>query len=494
MTRGAQSRVAVADPTGGLLLVYPPLTSGRCETETFGLLSAAAHRATMKCRIHGIPTVWSYRHHTGRRRSPLPNGRPPLGCWQPDGHLEHPEAPDARLVIGPVGQLMMHAVLGAGVPIAHNGLNSKSRIPVHRALFGKEGPTMRAVVVHAPKDLRVEDMTTSARGGLRPAAGQVRVAIETGGICGSDLHYYQHGGFGVVRIQEPMILGHEVAGIVAELGEDVTGLHVGDRVAVNPSRPCGVCRYCQRGAHNHCLDMRFYGSAMRMPHIQGAFRDQLIADAGQCHRVMDSVSAGEAALAEPLAVCLHAVRQAGPLLGQRVLITGSGPIGVLCAIAARRAGALEIVATDIAAPPLAVMKRLAGDTVLNVAENPDALASYSGDKGTFDVMFEASGNAGALVGAFDALRPGATIVQVGLGGDATLPLNVIVAKEFALKGTFRFHEEFGYAVELIGRKLIDVAPLITDTLPVDDAVEAFELAGDRQRAMKVQLAFAGAMP
>lgn len=343
---------------------------------------------------------------------------------------------------------------------------------------------MRAVVIHAPKDLRVEERAVEDVG-----PGQVRIRVEAGGICGSDLHYYQHGGFGTVRIKEPMILGHEVAGIVEETGRDVNGLATGDRVAVSPSRPCGQCSYCQSGNHIHCLNMRFYGSAMPMPHIQGAFREVLVADSAQCHKVSDRLDAAAAAMAEPLAVCLHAVRRAGPLLGRRVLITGSGPIGVLCAMAARRAGALEIVATDVAAAPLAVMRATAADTALNVGDEPDALQPYTPDKGHFDVHFEASGNAAALVGAFDALKPGATIVQVGLGGDAMIPMNTIVAKEFQLKGTFRFHEEFGHAVELMGRGLIDVSALVSATLPIDRAVEAFELAGDRSQSMKVQLAF-----
>jgi L-idonate 5-dehydrogenase len=194
-------------------------------------------------------------------------------------------------------------------------------------------------------------------------------------------------------------------------------------------------------------------------------------------------------MAEPLAVCLHAARRAGPLLGKRVLVTGSGPIGVLSIIAARRAGAAEIVATDIASGPLGIAKNVGADRAVNVADEPDALTAYSRDKGTFDVMFEASGTEKALVGALDALRPGGVVVQVGLGGSVTLPINTLVAKELELRGTFRFHEEFGLAVELISKRLVDVKPLLSATLPFERAVEAFELASDRNRAMKVQLAF-----
>ena len=130
---------------------------------------------------------------------------------------------------------------------------------------------MRAVVIHAEKDLRVEP-TTAPELGPR----DVRVRIEAGGICGSDLHYYLHGGFGTIRVREPMILGHEIAGRVEAIGGEVSRVKPGDRVAVNPSRACGHCRYCQMGLQQHCTDMLFYGSAMRFPHVQGGFRDVLV--------------------------------------------------------------------------------------------------------------------------------------------------------------------------------------------------------------------------
>jgi L-idonate 5-dehydrogenase len=344
---------------------------------------------------------------------------------------------------------------------------------------------MKAVVLHAARDLRVEDVAASD-----PGPREVRVRIEAGGICGSDLHYYHHGAIGTsIVLKQPMILGHEVAGIVERMGDAVSGLRAGDRVALSPSRPCNRCQFCLAGLQMHCLDMRFYGSAMRFPHVQGAFRQVITADAGQCHVVPADVSAGEAAMAEPLAVCLHAARRAGPLLGKRVLVTGSGPIGALCVIAARRAGAAEIVATDILDHQGPLMRKLGADRFINVARESDALAAFAVGKGTFDVVMEASGNDKALAQAFETLRPRGVIVQVGLGGTATLPLSTLVAKEFDLRGTFRFHEEFALAVELIAKRLVDVRPLISATLPFVSAREAFALASDRTRSMKVQLAF-----
>ena len=343
---------------------------------------------------------------------------------------------------------------------------------------------MDALVIHAPGDLRVETYETAPLG-----PGQLQVRVRCGGICGSDLHYYQHGGFGTIRIQEPMVLGHEVAGVIEAVGADVQGFAAGERVAISPSRPCGLCTFCQQGLQNHCMDMRYYGSAMRTPHVQGAFRQQIVVETHQAHKLADSVSDGEGSMAEPLSVALHAVRRAGSLLGKRVLVTGCGPIGALAIIAARRAGAAHIVATDVVAHTLGKALKVGADEVVNVTEEPDGLARFSVDKGSFDVLFEASGNARALVGAFSAVRPRGVIVQLGLGGEMTLPINTIVAKEFELRGAFRFHEEFAMAVELLNKGLVDVKPLISATLSYRDSARAFALAADRTQAMKVILNF-----
>ena len=343
---------------------------------------------------------------------------------------------------------------------------------------------MKSLVIHAARDLRIEETDPGA---LEP--GQVDIAIEAGGICGSDLHYYNHGGFGAIRLREPMILGHEVAGTIRAVGEGVSCLETGDRVAISPSRPCNACRYCLKGQQNQCLNMRFYGSAMPMPHIQGAFRQRLVADASQCHRIADHVSINEAAFAEPFAVTLHAVNRAGSLLGKRVLVTGCGPIGALCIIAARAHGAREIVATDVMAGVLKTAAEIGADRTINVATDADKLAAYNADKGYFDVMFEASGNERAVRAGLEVLRPRGVLMQLGLGGDLAIPQNLVVAKEIEMRGTFRFHDEFALAVDLINRRRVDVKPLLTGIYPLKEAVAAFEIAGDRNKSMKVQIAF-----
>jgi L-idonate 5-dehydrogenase len=276
---------------------------------------------------------------------------------------------------------------------------------------------MHAIVLQAPGDLRIEKILP-----VTPRPNEVRIEIKAGGICGSDLHYYNHGGTAAIRLREPMTLGHEVSGVVVERGGEVTGIAVGTRVAVNPSMACGQCRSCVAGLRNHCLDMHFMGSAMRFPHDQGAFRQSLTVPVSQAVPIAEHVSFRNAAMAEPLAVCLHAANIAGSLLSKRVLITGAGPIGALMSLVARAGGASEIVVTDLCDYPLEIVRKGTGATTHNVGTDPDAIMHYNSGKGHFDLCFEASGNAIALRGALPALRPCGKVVQLGMGGEFDLPI------------------------------------------------------------------------
>lgn len=343
------------------------------------------------------------------------------------------------------------------------------------------------LMIHAPLDLRLDEQDAGEVG-----PGQVLVKVGFGGICGSDLHYFHDGGFGTVRIQHPMVLGHEVAGTVAAVGEGVTNVAAGDRVAVNPSRPCAACKYCLEGLPNECLDMRFFGSAMRNPHVHGAFRDLLVCEASQCHKLAEHVALSTAALAEPFSVGLHGVSRAGPLLGKKVLVSGCGPIGVLAIAAAQVHGAAEITAVDVVDEPLAIAERMGAKTTINVARDSGWVQRYTADKGTFDVMLECSGNGQAFRNGLEVMRPRGVVVQLGLGGDVSLPQNLVVAKELSICGSFRFHHEFALAVQLINDRRVDLTPAITRSFPMTQAREAFELAGDRKRAMKVLIDFAQA--
>ena len=343
---------------------------------------------------------------------------------------------------------------------------------------------MKSLKIHGPLDLRIEDYPLD---NLKP--NQVEIKIAIGGICGTDLHYYKHGGFGQIKLREPMILGHEVSGFISKIGSNVENLSIGQLVSVSPSRPCNKCVFCLNGNQIQCINMKFYGSAMPFPHIQGAFREILIVEDYQCVSA-DGLSSQEAAMAEPLAVCLHAIKQAEKIFGQKVLITGSGPIGTLCVAAARGAGAEEIIVTDISSNALTFSDSVGADKVLNVLEEHDKLKDYQSNKGYFDLAIECSGSAQGISDAINCLKPKGTLIQLGLGGDVLIPLVSVTTKELNLRGSFRFHSEFELAVNMMKKKLINVNPLITHKLDFKSAKEAFELAmNNDKKSMKVQLSF-----
>jgi|TARA_B110000879_G_scaffold164302_1_gene212219 L-idonate 5-dehydrogenase len=322
-----------------------------------------------------------------------------------------------------------------------------------------------------------------------PGDDEVVIQMGAGGICGSDLHYYNDGGFGPIKVKEPIILGHEVSGTVLALGSQVENLTLGDKVALNPSHPCGDCAYCQKNIFQHCLNMRFFGSALRFPHEQGAFRETMVVKSGQCFPVRAATPLAHAACAEPLAVCLHARSRAPKLKGKRILITGAGPIGALCTALAHEAGAGEIVVTDLEDLPLEVAKNMGANITINISGSSEILSVFSEDKGYFDVAFECSAAQRALDTCIDTVRPQGTVVQVGVTGNLSIPINKLVGKEISMIGAHRFDREFGDAVKMIDTNKINVAPIISHSYPLEKAVEAFEIASDRSKAVKVQLTF-----
>jgi L-idonate 5-dehydrogenase len=344
---------------------------------------------------------------------------------------------------------------------------------------------IKALVIHAPHDLRLEKIAadTNALGPL-----DVKVRMAAGGICGSDLHYYHHGGFGVVRIREPMTLGHEASGYVEAVGSAVKHVKPEDLVAVNPSHPCDACPSCQDNQKQHCENMLFNGSAMRFPHVQGLFREYVTVPQTRVFRLNPSISAAEASLCEPFSVTLHAANQAGDLKGKTVLVSGCGPIGILSIVSAKLAGAKRIIATDITAHSLKVAKDFGCDECIDVSKSADALNHLKDNRGQIDVGFECSGNPQAMKSAIATLKPRGRMVLVGLGGDAELPINMIVAKELSIIGTFRFNEEFARAAELISMKRVNLKPMLSATFPMTAAKDAFALASDRSLATKVVIA------
>ena len=341
--------------------------------------------------------------------------------------------------------------------------------------------TAFAATLFGPEDLRVIERDL---GDLVP--GMVRIAFGAGGVCGSDMHYFKHARVGDFVVKSPLVLGHEVSGTIAAINGIAPGLKVGDRVAVNPSRWCGTCPNCTAGKHHMCDAIYFMGSASKTPHMQGGYSSFFDAIPAQGVKIPDHVKFEAAALAEPLAVCLHAVARAGDIAGKSVLIVGAGPIGLITMLAARRAGAGRIVVSDIAAAPLALARKLGADAAIDVSQGGDALADEARTH-PIDVVYEASGAVPGLTSAIQTVRRGGTVVQIGSlpGGLQPAPVNAIMAKELNVLGSFRFGHVYYDAVAMIADGSLDIMSIVTGSRKLSDAPDALRLAFDRSQSMKV---------
>ena len=335
--------------------------------------------------------------------------------------------------------------------------------------------------IHGAEDLRIEDVPCP-----QPGPDQALVKMGAAGICGSDMHYFRDGKIGKFKIQEPLIPGHEASGVIASLGANVTGLEERQRVAINPSHPCGTCSRCREGRENLCESMFFLGSASVFPHAQGMFREYFLISAKQCIPVSNQVSLEELALSEPLSVGLHAVNRAGNLCGQKVLISGSGTIGCMVLLAAKLDGAEQVTMVDVLEEPLAIARKVGADQTLCV--KPSALPSPELIN-EFDVAFEVSGAASALGNCIELVRRGGTIVQVGTlpVGGIHLFANQIMVKELDIRGSMRFGNVFSRAVRLLESQRLNVQPILTGRFPIAEAAKALQLAFDKTVSMKVQL-------
>ncbi|MEW2511599.1 L-idonate 5-dehydrogenase [Streptomyces sp. NPDC046870] len=339
---------------------------------------------------------------------------------------------------------------------------------------------MLGCVIHGAGELRVEELTPP-----RPAPGEALVAVRYGGVCGSDLHYWRHGGVGDFRLREPMVLGHEVVGTVVSYGPGATGPAPGTAVAVHPATPCGTCPECADGRANVCRDTRYLGSAARFPHVQGGFAGQVAVPAVQLRALPDGLGLRRAALAEPLSVALHAVRRAGEVAGRHVLVTGAGPIGCLVVAAAKAAGAARVTVTDLLPEALGYAAVAGADTLVR-ADDPDD----PGWPAEVDVAVEASGVAAGLDTCLRRVRRGGVVVQLGMlpAGRTPFAGNLVVSREIELRGAFRFDAEFDEALELLAARG-EFDGLVSAVVPVREAESAFALAADRERSCKVLLEF-----
>ncbi|GAB2794980.1 L-idonate 5-dehydrogenase [Amycolatopsis magusensis] len=325
---------------------------------------------------------------------------------------------------------------------------------------------MKAVVVHGAGDLRVD-----TRPDPEPGPGEVLLAPEWGGICGSDVHYWKNGASGTALLRHPLVLGHEVAGRIAGLGAAVTGLEVGTAVTVHPAELVGDAHLPDRiaGRTNLHPRIRYFGSAAFDPHTDGGFSQLRTVRADQIRVLPDGVDTFSGALAEPLAVAMHAVSRAGDLRGRDVLVNGSGPIGALVVAAAKHAGAASVTASDIAETSLDMARAMGADATVNVGSEalPDDV----------EIAFEASGAPAALGPVLRATARGGTVVQVGNlpGAAVSAVLGDLVTRELTWIGSYRFVEEISDALTAMAGGL-DVTPVVSHRFPIDAAAEALAAA------------------
>ena len=329
---------------------------------------------------------------------------------------------------------------------------------------------MQALVLEEKDHLSLRDFEVQESLGAR----EVRIALHTVGICGSDVHYYRHGRIGPFVVEAPMILGHEGSGVVTEVGSEVTDLHAGDRVCMEPGIPDPNSRATRLGLYNLDPAVRFWAT----PPVHGILRPSVVHPAAFTFKLPDNVSFAEGAMVEPLAVGMHAATKARIVPGDVGVVLGAGPIGMVTALAALAGGCSRIIMADVQTPKLEIAARLGPITPVNSREAslPDKVRQLTQNWGA-DVVFECSGNAGAAAGIFELLRPGGTAVMVGMPG-APIGYDVVAAqvKEVRIEHVFRYAHVYPRALALMGGGAIDVKPLITDTFAFADSVRAFEFA------------------
>lgn len=321
----------------------------------------------------------------------------------------------------------------------------------------------RAAVLHGVGDVRIEERSVPVA-----RAGEVQIRVLACGICGSDVHYYREGRIGHYVVEEPMVLGHESAGVVLAVGSAADEWLVGKTVAIEPGIPCGECAQCVRGRYNLCPEVRFLAT----PPIDGALADVVVMPTRWVHVAPEGMTAEVAAMAEPLSVGLWASKKAAVSLGDRVLVTGAGPVGQLAAQVARACGAIVEI-FDVVESRLKVASAL-GIPTADLSER------------TYDVLLECSGNQRAVDDGIAALAPAARVVLVGMGAPRVeIDLGTLQGRELTVTGTFRYAHTYLEALALLDSGAIDVGPLITHRYPLERVVEALEAGRTERSAIKV---------
>jgi L-iditol 2-dehydrogenase len=327
---------------------------------------------------------------------------------------------------------------------------------------------MRAAVLHAPGEIRIEE-----RERPRPGPREVLVQISAVGVCGSDVHYYEHGRIGPFVVDAPLVLGHESAGRVVELGEGASRHAVGARVALEPGVPCGRCRECRAGRYNLCEEVRFFAT----PPVDGAFAEFVVIHEDFAFALPESLSDEEGALMEPLSVGVWACRKAGVGAGDRVLVTGAGPIGLLAMQCALAFGATEVTVSDVNARRLELAARTGATRVVPAGEELGTDA---------DALIECSGHPDAVASGIRALRPAGVAVLVGMGPEeeGTLPLSLIQGRELWVTGTFRYANTYPTAIALAAAGRVDLRSIISGRFGLEEAEAALRAGREDPASVK----------
>jgi L-iditol 2-dehydrogenase len=332
--------------------------------------------------------------------------------------------------------------------------------------------TMYASVLRAVHDVALEERPVP-----QPGPREVLVQIKSVGVCGSDVHYYEHGRIGDHVVQAPLVLGHEPAGEVVAAGDDVTRLTLGQRVSIEPGVPCLSCTQCLAGRYNLCPHMRFLAT----PPIDGAFCEYLAVHEAFAHAVPESLSDDAAAMLEPLSVGIWACRKGRVEPGDRVLVNGAGPIGLLAAQTARAFGASQVVVTDVSDSRLALAGKLGATDVVDVAATPLADTDVESD-----VLLECSGHPQATADAIRTLAPAGRAVLVGMGADVLpLPLSYLQNREIEIFGTFRYANTWPTATRFAATGRVALDPLVTGHYSLPDVRAALTAGATDPSNVKV---------
>ncbi|HWN31487.1 MAG TPA: NAD(P)-dependent alcohol dehydrogenase [Pseudonocardia sp.] len=333
------------------------------------------------------------------------------------------------------------------------------------------GGTNLVSVLDGPGTVRVESREQPV-----PGPDEVLVRIAAVGVCGSDVHYFEHGRIGDFVVRKPLVLGHEASGVVVARGERATRHEVGQRVALEPGVPCGRCAQCRSGRYNLCPDVRFFAT----PPIDGAFARYVTINEHFAYAVPDSMTDEQAALIEPLSVGLWAARRAEVKPGDTVLVTGAGPIGLLAVQAARVAGAARVVVTDLSQGRRELAQRMGAAAALDPASEGATLAGLGAD-----VLVECSGAQQAVTAGMGALRGGARAVLVGMGGDEVrLPMSALQVREITVTGTFRYANTYPAAIALVAAGRVELDPLITGRFGLNQVEQALTTGAGGAGAVK----------